>query len=263
MYKKRNIWKLVSLLFGVLIVILILMITNKIKTSVSLFTFVKHVLTSIEFYSSLFGAGIAGIFSLYVLHKQSRQNEKLLDIQLEDSRKQFVFEKQFEIEKTKNDLNIANLNNISKKLNEVKNNIRYIEDNASFFYKNIIVNQARFASNISGFDNEYHHSNMNRLDIEIKNLKNNYTSLKLYSNLFEDENFFDNYNTLLDHLNVLVKIIDEILAKSRTTQGCLDEIQNKLNETSTKTIDEIDNFIYSKINKKILDNLLVLENKIY
>ncbi|MTB35282.1 hypothetical protein [Streptococcus uberis] len=145
----------------------------------------------------------------------------------------------------------------------MKNNIRYIEDNASFFYKNIIVNQARFASNISGFDNEYHHSNMNRLDIEIKNLKNNYTSLKLYSNLFEDENFFDNYNTLLDHLNVLVKIIDEILAKSRTTQGCLDEIQNKLNETSTKTIDEIDNFIYSKINKKILDNLLVLENKIY
>ncbi|MTC85603.1 hypothetical protein GKS12_08640, partial [Streptococcus uberis] len=122
----------------------------------------------------------------------------------------------------------------------MKNNIRYIEDNASFFYKNIIVNQARFASNISGFDNEYHHSNMNRLDIEIKNLKNNYTSLKLYSNLFEDENFFDNYNTLLDHLNVLVKIIDEILAKSRTTQGCLDEIQNKLNETSTKTIDEID-----------------------
>lgn len=94
-------WKITTLFFFVTTLLFLLFIFDKLKLPVPFFIGLKKALTSIGFLSSLIGAGIAGLFSIYVLKQQTNISTKLLSIQLEDSRNLFKTQQIMELNKLK------------------------------------------------------------------------------------------------------------------------------------------------------------------
>ncbi|MCK1161466.1 hypothetical protein MXZ82_03840 [Streptococcus uberis] len=118
MKTELNWYKLWSRIFLCTTIVLYLMVFGKVKTPEKLLFDIWNIATNETFLSSLFGAGIAGGFSVYVLKKQSDQNEKMLEAQLKNSRDQFYTQNKLELEKLQFEHNLHDLQILKDTINE-------------------------------------------------------------------------------------------------------------------------------------------------
>lgn len=116
--KTKNWYNPLTIIFFVTTLILYLMVIEKIKTQEKFLIDIWNLLTNETFISSLLGAGIAGGFSVYVLKKQSDQNEKMLEAQLKNSRDQFYTQNKLELEKLQFEHNLHDLQILKDTINE-------------------------------------------------------------------------------------------------------------------------------------------------
>ncbi|MCR4257953.1 hypothetical protein VMHJH2_05380 [Streptococcus uberis] len=127
--KTKNWYNPLTIIFIVTTLILYLMLIEKIKTQEKFLIDIWNLLTNETFISSLLGAGIAGGFSVYVLKKQSDQNEKMLEAQLKNSRDQFYTQNKLELEKLQFEHNLHDLQILKDTINEYLKTALEVQNN--------------------------------------------------------------------------------------------------------------------------------------
>ncbi|MFZ2186436.1 MAG: hypothetical protein WAV43_06290 [Streptococcus parauberis] len=154
---RRNYWKVVAIIE---ILIIIGLLISKLQLSKETTIIITKSIFSKEFLSSFFGAAVAAIISLFVFYKQSRQAEKIMNVQIETQEKQlnqqlqlsneqFNEQQYLDIKKIELNYNIENLENIKSLLNELLN----ITENKIKPLTELIINQHEYCFNPVLYDN--------------------------------------------------------------------------------------------------------------
>lgn len=256
MKTELNWYKLWSRIFLCTTIVLYLMVFGKVKTPEKLLFDIWNIATNETFLSSLFGAGIAGGFSIYVLRKQSSQNEKMLEIQLQDSRNQF--NKQYELERIK--FNIEHqLNQLLRFENLLQvYQTRYfsiykeVVDKAFVYYRVVEINGVDFITSNEQSVNTLKNI-LSDLDIALEEFAVFNKYFTVYFDIFEknflkeivNDNGFGSYVKLLFFLS---EFHHKVLKKEDPFKS------TKFKELNSLSIDEFQS-IYLKVEKNFRDIL--------